>query len=103
MNPSNWVRLLSDDPMTQLGLSFVVVVVYIGLAYLVGRYGQAKGYPFSPAFFLCFLISPLVVVLILALLPARPKAPAPMPLEMILEIEKARLARKQTAQEGSVG
>lgn len=40
-------------------------VVYLFLCFLIGRYGEQKGYPFSRGFFLSVLLSPLLGALIL--------------------------------------
>lgn len=40
-------------------------VLYLFLCFLVGRYGEQKGYPFARGFFISLLLSPLVGSLIL--------------------------------------
>ena len=40
-------------------------VVYLFVCFLIGRYGEQKGFPFARGFFLSLLLSPLLGALIL--------------------------------------
>lgn len=89
----------------------VVIVLYFGLAVVAGLQAQRKGLSSLAAFLLCFVISPIAVLLILALLPARAApatspsrgdfVPRELPFDLMVQMEQERVRSKKSSAEGA--
>jgi hypothetical protein len=85
----------------QYGFMAALLAILIAIAFALGKFGESKGYPFWTCFICGIFLSPLTVWIVLCLLPDRPRPARPMPLEMVLEIEKAKLAKAVAAAQGA--
>jgi hypothetical protein len=72
-------------------LFLALAALYVGVAWALGAWARAKGYPFAPGFFASLAASPLTVWLVLMFLPDRGPREDPR-LGLEIEMEKARMA-----------
>jgi hypothetical protein len=74
------------------------MVLAVLLAVFAGRQCEQKGYSYHLGFWLCFIASPIVALLVNACLPnqSRPNRVSPE-LQLEIELELARLKANQTA------
>lgn len=70
--------------------------VWLAMCYALGLYGNAKGYSFRLCFALGIVATPLVALIVIALLPEREgrkqKGGLPPNVRLAMELEKARMA-----------
>ena len=71
-------------------------LVWLATCYALGLYGSAKGYSFSLCFALGIVATPLVALIVIALLPEREgrkeKGGLPPNVRLAMDLEKARMA-----------